>query len=28
VFSTADGEKVASVERLTDDGQEAEENGE
>ncbi|MGA2943020.1 MAG: DNA gyrase subunit A [Xanthobacteraceae bacterium] len=28
VFSTAEGEKVASVERLTDDGQEAEENGE
>jgi DNA gyrase subunit A len=27
VFTTADGEKVASVERLTDDGQEAEENG-
>jgi DNA gyrase subunit A len=28
VFSTADGEKVASVERLTEESQEAEENGE
>jgi DNA gyrase subunit A len=28
VFSTAEGERVASVERLTDEGQDAEDNGE
>jgi DNA gyrase subunit A len=28
VFSTGEGEKVASVERLSEEGQESEENGE